>query len=95
MCNEVHASSVEQFCSDRDCSIRLPCSCEWFMVALLEAQGDRNIETSPTETRRHEEIVMAKVIEFYVPTNFHTPLKGKSGRRAKVIEICTQANKSA
>jgi hypothetical protein len=58
-------------------------------------QGDRNIETSPTETRRHEEIVMAKVIEFYVPTNFHTPLKGKSGRRAKVIEICTQANKSA
>src|SRR5580658_3757765 len=40
MCNEVHASSVEQFCSDPDCSIRLPCSCEWFMVALLEAQGD-------------------------------------------------------
>jgi hypothetical protein len=37
---------------------------------------------------------MAKVIEFYVPTNFHTPLKGKSGR-AKVIEICTQAKKSA
>jgi hypothetical protein len=38
---------------------------------------------------------MAKVIEFYVPTNFHTPLKGKSGRRGKVIEICTQAKKSA
>lgn len=29
---------------------------------------------------------MAKVIEFYVPTNFRTPLKGKSGRSAKVIE---------
>jgi hypothetical protein len=39
---------------------------------------------------------MAKVIEFYIPTKFHTPLKGKSGQRsAKVIEICTQAKKSA
>jgi hypothetical protein len=47
------------------------------------------------EVRRHEEIVMAKVIEFYVPTNFHTPLKGKSRRRGKVIEICTQIKKSA
>jgi len=62
------------------------------MVGLQEIQGDRNL------TRRHsqqEEIVMAKVIEFYVPTNFRRPLKGKSARRGKVIEICTQAKKSA
>jgi len=38
---------------------------------------------------------MAKVIEFYVPTKFHTPLKGKSGQRGKVIEICTQIKKTA
>jgi len=38
---------------------------------------------------------MAKVIEFYVPTNFHTPLKGTSRRRGKIIEFGTQARKSA
>jgi hypothetical protein len=33
---------------------------------------------------------MAKVIDFYVPTNLRTPLKGKSRRRrGKVIEFCT------
>jgi hypothetical protein len=41
MWNEVHAPFLEQFCSDPDCSIRLRrSSCEWFMVGLLEAQGD-------------------------------------------------------
>ena len=38
---------------------------------------------------------MAKVIEFYVPTNFRTPLKGTSRRCGKVIEFCTQTTKSA
>jgi hypothetical protein len=39
---------------------------------------------------------MAKVIDFYVPTNLRTPLKGKSRRRrGKVIEFCTQTKKSA
>ena len=38
---------------------------------------------------------MAKVIEFYVPTNFRRPLKGKSARRGKVIEICMPIKKSA
>jgi hypothetical protein len=39
---------------------------------------------------------MAKVIDFYVPTNFRTPLKGKSRRRrGKIIEFCTQTKKSA
>ena len=42
-----------------------------------------------------KEIVMAKVIEFYVPTNFRTPLKGAPRRCGKVIEFCTQINKSA
>jgi hypothetical protein len=38
---------------------------------------------------------MGKVIEFYVPMTFRTPLKGASGQRGKVIEICTQVKKSA
>jgi hypothetical protein len=42
-----------------------------------------------------EEIVMAKVIEFYVPTYFHTPLKTASLRCGKVIEFCTPIKKSA
>jgi hypothetical protein len=38
---------------------------------------------------------MAKVIEFYVPTNFRTPLKGAPQRCGKVIAFCPQINKSA
>jgi hypothetical protein len=38
---------------------------------------------------------MAKVIEFYVPTNFRTPLKGAQRECGKVIEFYTQMNKSA
>jgi hypothetical protein len=41
-------------------------------------------------------IVMAKVIEYYVPTIFRKPLKGSRRRqREKIIEFCTQARKSA
>jgi hypothetical protein len=53
------------------------------------------IAGSSIEIRRHEEKVMAKVIEFYVPTNFHTPLKGTLPRHGKIIDFCTQARKSA
>ena len=39
---------------------------------------------------------MAKVIEFYVPTNFRTPIKQACLQRCgKVIEFCTQTAKSA
>jgi hypothetical protein len=51
----------------------------------------------PTEVRKaNRGIVMAKVIEFYVPSIFRKPLKGASEQqRAKVIEFCTQTRKSA
>jgi hypothetical protein len=64
------------------------------MVGLLEVKG---IAAPSTKDSHPEEIVMAKVIDFYVPTNFRTPLKGKSRRRryGKVIEFCTQTKKSA
>jgi hypothetical protein len=61
---------------------------------LLEVES--YCDPSPQKIRTHiKEIVMAKVIEFYVPTNFRTPLKGAPRRCAKVIEFCTQTNKSA
>jgi hypothetical protein len=42
-----------------------------------------------------KEIVMAKVIEFYVPTSFRTPVKQAWRRCGKVIEFCPQTAKSA
>ena len=39
---------------------------------------------------------MAKIIEFYVPTDFHTKVKWVSAeRRGKVIKFLAQAKKSA
>jgi hypothetical protein len=49
------------------------------------------IDATTIEIRKHKEIVMAKVIEFYVPTKFKTPLKEATRwRRGKVIEFCAQ-----
>jgi len=43
-----------------------------------------------------KEVVMAKVIEFYVPKNFWRPLKWAPQLQcAKVIEFCSQTKKSA
>jgi hypothetical protein len=43
-----------------------------------------------------KEIVMAKVIEFYVPKNFRKPLKwAPLLQYGKVIEFCAQTKKSA
>jgi len=59
---------------------------------LLEVEG---IAIQSTKIRTHKEMVMAKVIEFYIPTNFRTLLKAALRRCGKVIEFCTQTNKSA
>jgi hypothetical protein len=43
-----------------------------------------------------EEIAVARVIAFYVPTNFRKPLKGvPKFQPGKVIEFCSQTKKSA
>jgi hypothetical protein len=43
-----------------------------------------------------KEVVMAKVIEFYVPKNFRRPLKWDPPPQCgKVIEFCSQTKKSA
>jgi hypothetical protein len=43
-----------------------------------------------------KEIVMAKVIEFYIPTRFRRPLKAVPQLHVgKIIEFCMQTKKSA
>jgi len=43
-----------------------------------------------------KEMVMAKVIEFWVPKNFRKPLNWRPPQRGgKVIEFCSQTKKSA
>jgi hypothetical protein len=51
------------------------------------------ILASPTEVK---EIVMAKVIEFYIPKNFRKPLRTLAQTQlGKIIEFCTQSTRSA
>ncbi len=43
-----------------------------------------------------EGVVMAKVIEFYIPTSFRKPMKWVPAiDRGKIIEFCPQTRKSA
>ena len=43
-----------------------------------------------------QEIVMAKVIEFYIPKNFRKPLRtAAQPQLGKVIEFCPQTKRSA
>jgi hypothetical protein len=49
-----------------------------------------------TERNEIKEVVMAKVIEFYVPKNFRKPLKwAPQLHLGKVIEFCSLTKKSA
>jgi hypothetical protein len=58
------------------------CQCRWIGRAI----GVREIE----------EVVMAKVIEFYIPTRFRRPLKAAPQVQfGKVVEFCLQTKKSA
>ncbi len=65
------------------------------LVGSRELKADGSL---PTEGMRFEikEVVMAKVIEFYIPTHFRKPLnwapRMPSGR---LIEFRSQARKSA
>jgi len=64
-------------------------------VGLLEC---RRLTVCPVcgGSQAQMEIVMAKVIEFYVPAIFRKPLKGAPQQPCgKVIEFCTQTRKSA
>lgn len=64
------------------------------MVGLIGAR--KLIAAPPTETHKIKEIVMAKVIEFYIPNNFRKPLKWAPQLQCgRVIEFCSQTKKSA
>jgi hypothetical protein len=59
-----------------------------FGASILKA-----ISASPTEVK---EIVMAKVIEFYMPKNFRKPLRTVAQPQlGKIIEFCPQTRRSA
>jgi hypothetical protein len=88
-----HALFVKHFCTSSGCAI--PCAV--LADGYGRAIGARKlIAASPTKTRKIKEIVMAQVIEFYIPNNFPKPLKWAAQlQRGKVIEFRPQTRKSA
>ena len=66
-------------------------------AVIATDKGERTIWRSraPRFTRI-QEIVMAKVIEFYIPTNFRTPLRtSPQPQLGRIIEFCSQTKRSA
>jgi hypothetical protein len=54
------------------------------------------LHPSPAIGALEQEVVMAKVIEFYVPKNFRKPLKWAPPLHyGKIIEFCSPTKKSA
>jgi hypothetical protein len=54
------------------------------------------LHPSPAIGALEQEVVMAKVIEFYVPKNFRKPLKWAPALHyGKIIEFCSPTKKSA
>lgn len=54
------------------------------------------LHPSPAIGALEQEVVMAKVIEFYVPKNFRKPLKwAPTLHYGKIIEFCSPTKKSA
>jgi hypothetical protein len=61
-------------------------------------KGERTDQAQPTAPRstRIQEIVMARIIEFYIPKNFRKPLRTTAqAQLGKIIEFCPQTRKSA
>ena len=53
----------------------------------------KSISAPPTEV---EEIVMGKIIEFYVPKNFRKPLRTVAEPQlGKIVEFCPPTKRSA
>jgi hypothetical protein len=68
----------------------------------IRPDGDRQkgandlAQLCPPKFNRIQEIVMAKVIEFYIPKNFRKPSRTVAEPQlGKIIEFCTQTKKSA
>lgn len=76
------------------------------MTYIPTETGFKQLEDSEKQLRlsqprapkftRIQEIVMAKVIEFYIPKNFRKPLRtAAQPQLGKIIEFCPQTKKSA
>jgi hypothetical protein len=72
------------------------------LAAMNVATGDRqrqaNYLAQPNAPRstKVQEIVMAKVIEFYIPKNFRKALRtSPQPQLGKIIEFCSQTKRSA
>lgn len=64
----------------------------WAMLA----KGARYLGDLERRARTNRRVVMAKVIEFYVPKNFRKPLKWAPELHCgKILEFCSQTKKSA
>ena len=56
----------------------------------------RSCKSSAIGIREMKEVVMAKVIEFYIPKRFRRPLKPvPQAQVGKIVEFCLQTKKSA
>jgi hypothetical protein len=68
--------------------------CEPSTLLSTDSKG-KLLKPVPSD-REHAGDALGKVIEFYVPTIIHKPLKGALHEQCvKVIEFCTQPRKSA
>ena len=69
------------------------CNCGWVWV------GPRSDSAPPLEIMEApepNEVAMAKVIEFYIPTSLRKPLRtSPQPQLGKIIEFCPQKKKSA
>ena len=62
----------------------------------IRADSDRQKRTNENPAQPLQEIVMAKVIEFYLPKNFRKPLRtSPQPQLGKIIEFCSQTKRSA
>lgn len=87
------ALTEEHFCSDSGRVIRYGIARDGFWWGYWR---QNHIAALPIRFAKDKEIVvMGKVIEFYEPINFRTPLKVASRQYGKVIESCPQIKKSA
>ena len=66
-------------------------------VLIATDRGERTIWRSRAPRfNRLQEIVMAKVIEFYIPKNFRKPLRTVAEPQlGRIVEFCPQTKRSA
>jgi hypothetical protein len=76
--------------------LRLGGSVRWLGMDVVGGMSKATVSPRLHRVASIREMIMAKVIEFYIPASFRKPLKGAPEQPCgKVIEFCTQTRKSA